>query len=253
LAGQKTKIINLQRKVQREQEKIANIKKLRKRFTILAPQNGMIIYQRRGFSGSKVTEGDQVSAGRRSVVAKLPDFSVMQSVTYVNEVDIQEVKMGEKVDISLDAYPDKHLTGVVTKIANIGEQRPGSSAKVFRVLIQIDQSMPKLLRPAMTTRNIIHVNYVDSAMHIPLGTIHIYHDSVNVVYKHHSGKPVMQQVVLGLMNDNNAIVKAGLTAEDQLYLSMPSDTSNIKKEFLPEKVIRKYKTPNPEQKEPSQI
>jgi multidrug resistance efflux pump len=235
-----SKIQNLRRKVQDEDNKIKNLKKVSAKFTIHAPQNGMVIYARNRRDGTKIKEGDQVSFFD-PVVAKLPDFSVMQSITYVSEVDIQKVHKGQNVNISLDAYPDKHLTGDVTQVANIGEQRPNSSTKVFQVTIQINQS-DSTLRPAMTTQNIIHTNYVDSALYIPLAAVHSYHDSLNVVYKHHGGQPVMQQIVLGLMNDNNAIVKAGLSKNTQLYLSMPSDTSKIKKILLPDSVVQKYKS-----------
>jgi multidrug efflux pump subunit AcrA (membrane-fusion protein) len=235
-----SKIQNLRRKVQDEDKKIKNLKKVSDKFTIHAPQNGMVIYARNRRDGTKIKEGDQVSFFN-PVVAKLPDFSVMQSVTYVSEVDIQKVHTGQKADISLDAYPDKHLTGDVTQVANIGEQRPNSSTKVFQVTIQINQS-DSSLRPAMTTQNIIHTNYVDSALYIPLEAVHSYHDSLNVVYKHRGGKPVMQQIALGLMNDNDAVVKAGLNKDTQLYLSMPPDTSDIKKVFLPDSTVQKYKT-----------
>jgi multidrug resistance efflux pump len=242
----KSKIEHDRLQVQDEQDKIKNMKKLSKEFTIHAPQNGMVIYER-SRDGSKIGEGDQISAFN-PVVAKLPDFSVMQSITYVSEVDIQKVKKGQNVNIGLDAFPDLHLTGTVTHIANIGEQRPNSSSKVFKVTIQVNQS-DSLLRPAMTTSNVIHTNFVDSALYVPLETIHTYHDSINIVYKHRSGKPIMQQVILGLMNNTQAIVKAGLSPDDQLYLSMPSDTSRIKKVFLPDSIIRKYKKQKPPKKE----
>ncbi len=44
-------------------------------------------------------------------VATLPDLSKMISKTYVNEVDVRKVKSGQKVDVGLDAYPDKRLSG----------------------------------------------------------------------------------------------------------------------------------------------
>src|SRR5699024_646634 len=105
------------------------------------------------------------------VVAKLPDFSVMNSVTYVNEVDIRKIQVGQNVDVTLDAMPDKELTGEVTEIANIGEKRPNSDSKVFRVVVEINEA-DDALRPAMTTSNTIHINTVDSALYVPLETIH---------------------------------------------------------------------------------
>lgn len=222
--------------LKQEQRKIHHIQDVMKKFTIYAPENGMVIYKRNR-DGSKVTEGSSISAWD-PVVAELPDFSVMTSETYVNEVDIQNVRVGQQVDIGLDAMPEKELSGEVTNVANIGEQRPNSDSKVFQVIIQVNQA-DSTLRPSMTTSNIIHVNSVDSALFVPLETIHT-QDSLNFVFKRNGLEPVMQQVVLGLMNDNDVIIHEGVSKNDKLYLSTPEDTAGIQKRYLAEDVLKKY-------------
>lgn len=226
----------IQTELQQQRRKLNKIKETIGKFNIRAPENGMVIYKR-GRDGSKLTEGDQISAWD-PVVAKLPDFSVMNSVTYVNEVDIQKVKVGQKADIGLDAMPEKKLSGRVTKVANIGEQRPNSDSKVFKVTVEINES-DSTLRPSMTTSNTIHVNSVDSALHVPLETIHAT-DSLNYVFKSNGMNVVRQQVVLGMMNSEDVIIRAGLSKSDRLYLSTPEDTSGISKSMLSEEVLKKY-------------
>ena len=76
----------------------------------------------------------------------------MISTTYVNEVDIRKVAKGQHVNIGLDAFPDKKLSGEVISVANVGEQRPNSDAKVFEVKVVIAES-DTTLRPAMSTAN----------------------------------------------------------------------------------------------------
>ncbi len=66
------------------------------------------------------------------MVALLPDLSKMITKTYVNEIDISKVRVGQPVKISIDAFPDREYNGIVTEVANIGEQRPGSDAKVLK-------------------------------------------------------------------------------------------------------------------------
>ena len=90
----------------------------------------MVIYTK-GWDGKPIKAGSQISTWR-PVVATLPDLSVMLSKTYHNEVDVRKVKTGQKVEIGLDAFPDKKLTGVVTRVANVGEQRPNSDSKVLK-------------------------------------------------------------------------------------------------------------------------
>jgi len=239
------KLQEIEADLKQEQREVQRIRDVMSKFTIQAPENGMVIYKRNR-DGSKVTEESDISAWD-PVVAELPDFSVMNSVTYVNEVDIQNVRVGQKVDIGLDAMPEKNLSGVVTEVANIGEQRPNSDSKVFQVIIEVNEA-DTTLRPAMTTSNTIQVNSVDSAMYVPLETIHT-QDSLNFVFKREGLDVVMQQVVLGLMNENDVIIHEGISMDDKLYLSTPSDTAGIKKELLAEEVWQRYQqkevTPDP--------
>src|SRR5207302_9574976 len=87
-------------------------------FTIKAPGPGMVIYAKE-WSGKKRTTGSQVNAWDPGV-AQLPDLTHMESVTYVNEIDVRKVAMGQPVAITLDADPTKRLTGKVTSVAKIG-------------------------------------------------------------------------------------------------------------------------------------
>src|SRR5690606_38240671 len=93
-------------------------------FDISAPEPGMVIY-RKGWDGEPIEAGSQVSTWD-PVVATLPDLTTMMSKRYVNEVDVRKVKRGQRVEIGLDAYPDKKLFGQVINVANVGEQRPNS-------------------------------------------------------------------------------------------------------------------------------
>jgi len=90
--------------------------------------------------------------------------------------------MGQRVDVGLDAYPDKKLSGAVVQVANVGEQRPNSDAKVFEVRVEIDGTDPTL-RPSMTTSNKIIASVKDSTVFIPLECLHVEADTITFVYK----------------------------------------------------------------------
>lgn len=230
------KLREVEAQLQKKRNEVSKIKKIMKQFTIRAPEDGMVIYER-DWNGRKQVEGSTISAWD-PVVAELPDFSVMESVTYVNEVDIQQVQVGQKVDVSLDAMPEKALTGIVTSVANIGVQRPNTDAKVYEVVIEIQES-DTTLRPAMTTSNVIHIRSIENALYVPLETVHA-HNSMSFVYTADGGEPVMRQVILGSINSNYAVILEGIKPSYQLFLSMPKDTSNIEKVFLPDKVVQQY-------------
>ncbi|MCK7532908.1 MAG: HlyD family efflux transporter periplasmic adaptor subunit [Marinilabiliales bacterium] len=80
----------------------------------------MVIYKRE-WNGAKRKVGSEISPWD-PVVATLPDLSSMISKTYVNEIDVSKVKAGQRVRLTVDAFPEKSYTGAVISVANIGEQ-----------------------------------------------------------------------------------------------------------------------------------
>lgn len=212
---ERARMVEVGVKVREYENELEQMQEVLERFSVKAPQNGMVIYQ--SGRGGKVKEGSQISSWN-PVVATLPDLSSMRSVTYINEVDIRKIKIGQKVEIGLDAFPDKRLSGTVTRVANIGQQRPNSDAKVFEVMIDVNESDPSL-RPAMTTSNTIIVSKIENVIHVPLEAINVYNDSVNFVFLKNGTR---QEVLLGIANLNNIIIERGLTEDDRVYLSTPN-------------------------------
>jgi multidrug efflux pump subunit AcrA (membrane-fusion protein) len=200
-------------------------------FDVKAPEDGMVIYEK-GWDGKPIKAGSQVSVWEPTV-ATLPDLTKMQSKTFVNEVDIRKIKPGQKVDVGLDAYPDKKLKGVVTHVANVGEQRPNSDAKVFEVLVEIDGT-DATLRPSMTTSNKIVASEIGEAIFVPLECLHSDHDTITYVYKQSGASTVKQEVIVGETNSNDVVVKGGLSENDRLFLSVPTGNEDKSVNLLPE-------------------
>lgn len=223
------------RKVQSEYDAMM---RLMKDFNIMAPESGMVIYVK-GRDGRPIKEGSQINLWEPTV-ATLPDLTKMMSKTYVNEVDVRKIKAGQNVEIGLDAYPEKKLSGVVTRVANVGEQRPNSDAKVFEVYVEI-KGTDLTLRPAMTTSNKIITNLIDNALFIPLECLHSHLDSITYVFKREGLATVKQEVVVGETNANDAVVVAGLEEGDRLYLSTPSGFDNDEIRLLPEMTGKRKK------------
>ncbi len=216
------------RKVQSEFD---GMNKVLEAFNIMAPEDGMVIYH-------KHWDGKPIKAGSRiqmwdPTVATLPDLTTMMSKTYVNEVDVRKVQKGQAVDVGLDAYPDKKLSGVVTSVANVGEQRPNSDAKVFEVMVEI-KGYDASLRPSMTTSNKIIASVVESALFVPLESLHTHADSITYVFKKDGLNTIKQEVVVGETNANDAVITSGLAAADRIFLSIPSGMADSKIDLLPE-------------------
>ncbi len=207
----------------KEQQKMSIMMATVQKFTILAPSDGMVVYARE-WGGKKKVVGSTINPWE-STVATLPDLTTMESITYVNEVDIQKIAKGQNVTLKLDADPNKKLSGTVTSVANIGEQRPNSDSKVFEVRILINDR-DTTLRPAMTTANEILIAKASSVLSIPLEAIHSEGTTTFVYLK--QGGAVKQEVKLGLQNDNAAVVLEGISSKDEVYLSPPPSASTLK-------------------------
>ena len=217
--------------LRKAQNELADLRNIMNEFTILAPEDGMLIY-RKGWDGKPMKEGSSISSWD-PVVATLPDLAVMISKTYVNEVDVRKIKVGQHVELGLDAFPDKHITGKVIRVANVGEQRPNSDAKVFQVNIQIDDR-DDLLRPSMTTSNKIIISARDSATYVPLECLHSKDDSITYVYIKEGLSIKKQEVMIGDNNMNEVIILGGVKEGDRLYLSIPGGQEDNLIALLPE-------------------
>lgn len=227
--------IEKMREVAAELRKIQNefkgMEAIMAEFNVLAPEAGMVIYQK-NWDGKPIKAGSQIGLWDPTV-ATLPDLTTMMSKTYVNEVDVRRVKAGQKVEVGLDAYPDKKLSGAVVRVANVGEQRPNSDAKVFEVQIEIDGTDPTL-RPSMTTSNKIITSVKDDVLFIPLETLHSHFDSITYVYKRQGANTIKQEVIIGETNASDAVVLGGLQEGDRLYLSTPDGYADEEFLLLPE-------------------
>ena len=208
-----------------------------KSFVIRAPKNGMLIYAR-DWSGNKIAVGGSISAWA-PIVATLPDLSKMSSKTFVNEVDISKVKVGQHVKIGIDAFPDKKFTGRVLSVANVGQEKSNSDAKVFEVEIAVFER-DTTLRPSMTTSNTIKIASMKEVLSVPIESLHD-QDSVVFVLKKKSKKVVRQEIIKGLSNDNAIIIEHGLEEGDKIILNKPEDIADYEFVALSPEIKEKYK------------
>jgi RND family efflux transporter MFP subunit len=213
----------------RQQNNLKNIQAFISDFTVKAPAPGMVIYLR-DWNGKKKGVGSQWNAWENSV-ATLPDLTQMESQTYINEVDVRKISVGQKVKISLDADPTKKLQGTVTQIANVGEQKPNQDSKVFEVKIEI-ATPDTTLRPGMTTANEIVTASIPNVMSVPLEAV-VNEGGYQYVFKKNGSHVVKQMIEAGAMNDNEIIVRKGLEKRDLVLLARPTDQGGIDTEKLP--------------------
>lgn len=222
------KMAEAQATLQQVRNKMEMLQKVGNTFTITAPKAGMVIYMRE-WGGSKKKVGSTISPWDPAV-ATLPDLREMLSKTYVNEVDIRKVQEGQEVRIGLDAFPDLQLKGKVTQVANVGEQRGNTDAKVFEVVIELLET-DSTVRPGMTTGNRIVTSTLADTLIVPLEAIFV-EESKQFVYLKTGLSTEKVQVKIGESNENEAVVIAGLQQGDIVLLNKPAGAENKKMKLL---------------------
>jgi HlyD family secretion protein len=187
---------------------------------ITAPQDGMLIYGRTfGRGGSrKLTIGSNVSM-QNPVIATLPDLSVLASETYVEEIYIAKIKIGDSVRVFIDALKNQQKTGVILNISNVGQEMSGFESKVFKVIIRI-ASDNKRIKPAMTTNNEIIISKEQNVLVIPRATLFSNGADQFVYLKEFSGVSI-RKVECGSQSEKFVVIKSGLNEGDKILLSKP--------------------------------
>jgi len=225
LMTQKTLRIQISREEAMVEELTAKDKRYQEAFDgarITAPQDGMLIYGRTyGRGGSrKLTIGSYVSM-QNPVIATLPDLSVLASETYVEEIYISKIKIGDSARVFIDALKNQQKIGVISNISNVGQEMTGFESKVFKVHIRIS-SDNKRIKPAMTTNNEIIISKEPNVLVIPRPAL--FSDGPEeFVYLKEFGGITRRTVECGNHSDKFVVIKDGLKEGDKILLSKPDN------------------------------
>jgi len=220
------KVREIEATIKQQAAKLSQMMTLSVAFNIKAPEDGMLIYQRT-WNGKK-GPGSQIS-GWDPTIAELPDLTKMTSVAYISEIDISKIKKGQKVNIKVDAFPEKIFDGQIITVANIGQELRGQEAKVFEIVIAINQT-DDILRPSMTTTNDILIYEYEDVINIPLEAF--YSDSIDYVIVKRSNGLARKQIITGATNENNVIAVEGISSGEKVLLTPPDNLDKIPYEFI---------------------
>ena len=192
-------------------------KKLMQQTIVKAPSEGMVIYADK--FGIKTKVGSNVS-GWQPVIATLPDLRYMNSIIMVKETDISKIKIGQKVELTVEALPGRSFTGEVVKIANIGQELANQFQIAFRVEIKVEvpqKEEPFELLPNMTSTNTIITKEWPDVLFIDKKVVH--HDgSDKYVYLRKGGTIKKRIITTGAENEEFVIIEDGLDVGDKVVI-----------------------------------
>ena len=151
-----------------------------------------------------------------------------------DETDIGLVKVGQKAFITLDAYPDIKLDGVVVHIAY--ESQIISNVTTYDVDILL-KKIPKILRSGMSVSVEVIEKTSNNVLTIPSDAIHYDGERQFVLVWKGQGKIVEQNVTVGLNNEKSAEIVSGLTTEDTIIVKdnayLPASLNSKTNPFMP--------------------
>ncbi|MBU3003864.1 efflux RND transporter periplasmic adaptor subunit [Paraglaciecola arctica] len=186
---------------------------------VLAPYDGMLVYEK-NWRGDKASIGQTVFPG--STIAKIPNLEKMQAKINVLDKNAINLEIGQKVDVTLDAYPEEKLTGEVLSVSGFSRTiKRGNPTKYFELVVSIDQQSD-LLQPGAKVSALVSVSDAQSKIVIPLQAI-FNEQSENYVYLKDRNSFIKRPVKTAEKNLYFVEIAEGLAAGDTIALSVPDD------------------------------
>lgn len=182
---------------------------------ITAPATGVIIG--RGVEEGETVVGGTSAFGGGTELFTMADLSTLLVKAAINEVDIGKVKKGDRVALTVDAFPGDTAQGVVRLVPPAA--RLQERVRVFDVEIVVTGG-PRVLRPGMTANVRISGPLRTETLRVPVEAV-LLKEGKPVVYKLGGSGPQPVPVTLGLSDLYFVEVLSGLGAGDSIALEDP--------------------------------
>jgi multidrug efflux pump subunit AcrA (membrane-fusion protein) len=139
----------------------------------------------------------------------------------VSEIDIPKIKIGNKVTLIADAFPDKTFTGKVTDIDTTGSESSG--VVTYPVTISSDIDNEQIYSNMTVTSNIITMTKPDILL-VPTAAVQTSSDQPTVrILK--NGRPETVNVITGESSDTQIEIVSGIKEGDEVVTGVSNATS----------------------------
>ncbi len=203
----------------------SNIEKMR----VTAPMDGLIALEKNtgaagGFFFSGMTlpeyrEGDQVEPGR--AVCQVIDPNGLELAAKVGELERNNIKLGQPVEIELDALPGEIFQGTVKTLGSSNTRMfwDDDSSTKFEVAVKL-ANVDGRMRPGMTAHVTIAGDTQKNVLYIPRQALFL-KDGKRIVYVHSGNNFDPREVKVEAENESRAAIE-GLGAGTELALIDPT-------------------------------
>jgi HlyD family secretion protein len=201
-----------------------NIKKMQ----VTAPMDGLVALEKNegaaggffigGMTLPEYREGDQVEAGRS--VGQVIDPKEMELSAKVGELERNNVKPGQSVDIQLDALPGTTFKGTVKNVGSSSSRRffDDDTSTKFEVTVTLSTADPRL-RPGLTAHIFINSDPQKNVLYVPRQALFL-KENKRVVYVKKGGSFDPREVKILAENESRAAID-GIGAGTEIALVDP--------------------------------
>ncbi|MBU4227015.1 efflux RND transporter periplasmic adaptor subunit [bacterium] len=175
-----------------------------------------------------IEPGDYITPGTK--VAYLIDDSSYEIEVSVNEIDSLEVKVGQEVIITLDAFPGREFSGKVKEIHNYTKNVNG--VVTLPVIVQLD-NVDKQFKPGFSALVEIIIGRVEGELLVPISAI-LDRKGQQTVVKVVDNKSVFTPVKAGFSDGVYTVIEDGLVEGEQIlinvyqFANIPSQNQGIR-------------------------
>ena len=186
---------------------------------IRAPFDGLVTkkYADPGAFVTPTTAGSAVSSAQSSSILSLA--STNQVVANLAETNIGKIRLGQKLKITVDAYPGKTFEGRVSQIA--AQATVEQNVTSFEVKAAIVSDKQNLLRSGMNVDAEFQVGQLENAIVVPTAAVVRRQRATGVFVAGSDNKPVFTSIQTGVTVNNFTEVRSGLKGTERVLLSFP--------------------------------
>lgn len=214
----------IERRIEQSRANLAAARDTLSKTTMTAPMGGII-------TALPVEEGEVAVIGTMNnpgtKLLTIADMSVVEAVMEVDETDIPNVRVGQRANVTIDAYPNKTFAGIVTEVGSspMTNVSSGAEAVNFEVKIQLENP-PAGVRPGFSASADIITGTRTKATAIPIQALVVREKEgakkgvkptdEEGVYLHKDGKAQFVPVTTGLAGETNIEIVKGLTPGQEI-------------------------------------
>jgi multidrug efflux pump subunit AcrA (membrane-fusion protein) len=190
---------------------------------VLAPHDGFFVYEKTWF-GQKMDIGSTVFPGNK--IATIPNLGKMQAELHVLETEAIGINTGQAVQVTIDAYPDRPLSGVVSQIsATASPIARDIPVKFFTVTVTLDEADPDWIKPESLVSAKIFIARIENTIFVPNQSV--FSDaSGDWVLVQKDGSLVRREIELGLRGSNRSQILSGLEKDTKIALFPPLESTS---------------------------